>query len=676
MTASTTNQVLNTNPQGPMQQAKIKLPKPQVSSQHPFVNQYNHDNLIMYLRQRLYDGKYGRDQRLNRMVDIDKDVAGWMRLSDEDLRRMRKKHSDGTPQTTEMNLPLTYIHIDDMMTYFAQTFAPTQGMFYQTGKPNEQVDAKQIVTLMNNHAIYAGYYREVLLGIFACLKYNMGGYKVDWVKEQGPKLVRNPNGTDQLTSELRWQGNRLEAIDNYNFFYDRQVHPTKIFCDAEYAAVAKTRSYYWLQNKASQGIFYNCEEALEEYKGLTVWMYYIDPPMRAHFVGDQSGGTDWKAVLSATDPLMQGNGFELVDIYIRLNPTEWGLIPGNAQDRAQRSQYEIWRFTILNDKFIIDATYMNNIHGYLPYFMGLINDDLMTTAQKSVTEILQPLQNFASSLLNTHVKANRKNLWGMTYYDPTMVDLKNIPAGEVSGFIPVNPAAYGRDLRTMIFHDNKILDSKQTLQDLQGVMQIVDQFFPTQSMPNQIAQIDRAIDSQVAAVQQGVNRRQQKSARLLDETIFRPVRFAMYYNIIQYQPDQENMTDYYTGEQITIDLNSLRQTNLPFIIGQGLKAIDRQYVAQQMQKLIFALIQAPQTAQGVDLLGMIDYWTSMIDIDIDMTQFRLQPQQPPGAQPGQPGAPPAAANQPGAAPSGPPIQPITNPAAVTAPIYGRAAGNG
>ena len=663
MTASTSNQILASNPQGPMTQAKIKLPKPDVPPSHPFVSQANHDKLCLYIRQRLYDGKYGRDQRLNRMAEIDKDVAGWMRLNDGDLARQKKRQRDGSPQSVDVNLPLSFVHIDDMMTYFAQTFAPTQGMFYQTGKPDEQTDAKQIVTIMNNHAIYAGYYREVLLGIFSCLKYNVGGYIVNWSKESGPKLVRESDGSDRLTSELRWQGNRLEAIDNYNFFYDRQVHPTKIFCEAEYAAVAKTKSYYWLQNKASQGLYYNVDEALTEYKGLTEWLYYVDPPMQAHFAQDQSGGTDWKAILSGSDPLMQGNGFELVEMYIKLNPTEFGLAKG-----SERSRYEIWRFTLLNDKFIIDATYMNNIHGYLPFFMGLINDDLMTTATKSVAEILSPLQNFASSLLNTHVKANRKNLWGTTYYDPTMIDLKSVPGGEVSGTIPLNPAAYGKDIRTMIYHDNKVLDSKQTLQDLEGVMGLIDKFFPTQSMPSQIASIDRAIDSQVAAVQQGTNRRQQKAARLLDETIFRPIRSSMYYNIIQYQPDGQEVTDYFTGKPQVIDLESLRQTDLPFIIGQGLKAIDRQYVAQQMQKLIFALIQAPQTAQGVDLLGMIDYWTSMIDIDIDMTQFKTQPQ--PGVTPGAEGA--AGAGAPAA--GGAPITPITNPAAVTQPIYGRAAG--
>jgi hypothetical protein len=188
-------------------------------------------------------------------------------------------------------------------------------------------------------------------------------------------------------------------------------------------------------------------------------------------------------------------------------------------------------------------------------------------------------------------------------------------------------------------------------------MDIVNQFFPTQALPSQIASIDRAVSNQVAAVQHGANRRQQKTGRLLDDSLFRPMRFAMYYNILQYQPDGEELTDFYTGKQVKMDLASMRDTNLPFIIGQGLKAIDRMMSAQMMQQVIFALIQAPQAAQGIDLLAMIDYWTSMIDIEMDMKQFRLAP---PAAVPGT--DPAAAGGEAG-------IQPATAPEAVTEPIY-------
>lgn len=655
-------------------QAKIKLAKPNVHARHPFRNPESHEKLLEYLQERLELGKYGRDINMKRYTTIDKAVAGWMRLTEQDKQRQLDNEHKGTQKPTAINLPLAFVHLDDMMTYFATTFSPNRGMFYQTGKPEEQKASTQIVTLMNNHAIYAGYYRETLQTCYSLLKYNVGGFEVNWSKDQGVQVIRDDKGGVTAQTGVQWQGNKIRALDQYNFFYDPLVHPTKLHCDGEFAATVEIKSYYWLQNKASQGLFFNCDEALNNYQSLGSEnaTYYRSPPREANLESDESGGTDWKGVLTGNE-LGVSNGFELATIHIKLNPTEFDLIDGPAATKAERSRYECWRFTVLNNEWIVDATYMNNVHGFLPYFLGVLNDDIMGLAQKSTAEILNPLQTFASSLLNTHVQANRKNLWGLTVYDPTMVDLSQIPEGEVSARIPMMPAAYGRDVRTGVWTESQALDTKQTMQDLESVMSIIDRFFPTSSAPSQIASIDRAVDSQVAAVQQGVSRRQQKQARLLDDSLFRNVRFVLYYNIMQYQQDQEEVTDYYSGKQVTLNLAELKQTDLPFIIGQGLKAIDRQAAAKNLQQVIFALIQAPNAAQGIDILKLIDYWSSMIDIDIDMTQFRLAP--PQVGPDGQPIPQAADAGTAGGA-VGTGILPATAPTKLTAPIYGGAAGLG
>jgi hypothetical protein len=658
----------NTNNQANIEYTKnLKLPKPPAATfgaQHPFNNTANHELLLQYIQSRLMLSRELRDAGIKRIVNIDKKIAGWMRLSDEDQARQRAQESTGTPVATAINLPLTYIHLDDMMTYFAQTFAPNRGMFYQTGKPEEQKDSKQIVTLMNNHAIYSGMYREVLLGIYSTLKYNQGGFLVYWSKDKGLTIQTDAQGQDVAQEVTRWQGNKMEALDMYNFLPDTTVHPTKLHCDGEYVGIAKARSYFWLQKKAMAGMFFNCDAALNQTNSeANEWIYYKNPPQEANLQADNSSGSsssgqqNWRSFIMGGGQTTAAANFEVVDVYIWLNPVDFGLVPANQKDT--RNRYEIWRVTLLNNKWIIDTTYMNNIHGYLPVFCGVINDDSMGVDQKSPAEIISPLQTFASGLLNTHVQGSRKELYGLTVYDPTVVDLSKIPAGEVAARIPIKPSAYGRDLRTALWSPDSNPGTRQTMEDLKGVMDIINSFFPTQSAPSQIANIDRAIDSQVAAVQQGTNRRQQKAARLLDETIFRPVRFAMYYNIIQFQPASEDeIVDYYTGETVQLDLQSLRNTNLPFIIGQGLKAIDRQAAAKSLQQVIFALIQAPQASQGIDILGLIDYWTSMIDVDIDMTTFRLQPQAPEG---GQPEVDPA---------TGQPIQRVVNPAGVTAPLAG------
>lgn len=639
----------------PMRHAVVPLAKTLVHATHPFRHAKNHESLLEYLQARLMLGKQARDSNLDRYVDIDKVVSGWIKYDEEDSKRKDKQRSTGDPQAVKSNLPISFIHLDDMMTYFAQTFAPSRGMFYHTGKPNETDDAAQIVTLMNNHAIYAGYYREILLSLFNLLKYNVGGWVVEWEKEERPKLTRQGN-TDTLTYEVGWQGNRIEAIDVYNHLRDPSVHPTRLHCDGEFSAIARVRSHYWLQLRASQGRYFNCDNVLRENKGISNCTYYRNPPQEAQLDSDDArttGGTNWISILSDV-ALGQQSGYELVEICIRLNPTEFGLVPRDQM--AARNRYELWRFTVLNNEVVIEAQPLNNIHGYIPHMLGVLNDDLMGVAQKSTAEILDPLQQFASFLMNVHVVGTRKNLFGTTYYNPAAFDLKTIPEGEVAARIPLKPTYQGKDIRELVFHDSGTLDTKQTLQDLDGVMSLISQFYPTQSLPSQIAGIDRAVTDQVAAVQQGANRRQHKAARLLDDSVFRPMRFAMYWNIVQFQPESAEITDFYTGKPVKINLESLRNTDLPFIIGQGLKSLDRQSAASMIQSIIFALIQAPQAAEGIDLLGLIDYWTSMLDVDMDMTQFRKQveTQMATGA----------------ATAEGNPINPATNPQAITTPIYG------
>jgi hypothetical protein len=640
-----------------MHHAKVDLPKPAVHATHPFKHPENHRKLLEYLQERLTVAKSARDGEINRLTRIDKKMAGWIRLREADINRAEKSEETGEPLVTRLNLPLTFIHIDDMMTFLAETFAPSRGMFYNTGTPDEVDQAEQIVTKMNNDSLYTGMYREVLQGLFSALKYNLGGFTLGWGQDTGPTFNAASTGDDRVFDQgVKWQGNRVKACDRYNLLIDPSVHPTKLHLEGEFGGYAELKSRYWVQSRAARGQFYNCESAFRAGSTMNRTTYYRHPPTEAKLESSDGRGaaTDWVSILSAMPSTLQ-DGHELVTFFCRLNPTEFGLVP--ASDKTTRNRYELWRFTILDNEWIISVQWMDNVHNHLPIYLGLVHDDVMSVAQKSPAEILIPLQDFASFLLNTHQQATRSAIYGTTFYDPTMVKLDKIPKGETAARLPVESKAYGKDIRSFVWESRANIDTSGHIESLGAVMDIVNQFFPTQALPSQIASIDRAVSNQVAAVQHGANRRQQKTGRLLDDSLFRPMRFAMYYNILQYQPDGEELTDFYTGKQVKMDLASMRDTNLPFIIGQGLKAIDRMMSAQMMQQVIFALIQAPQAAQGIDLLAMIDYWTSMIDIEMDMKQFRLAP---PAAVPGT--DPAAAGGEAG-------IQPATAPEAVTEPIY-------
>lgn len=647
-----------------MKHAKFKLPTPAVHAKHPLRNVGNHDTLLEYLLERMRLGKDARDARLGRLGRIDREVSGWIvRTSDDEIERETAKAQNGTPVALESNLPIAFIHLDDMMTYFAQTFAPNRGMFYQLAKPDEQEIASQLVSLMNYHAVYSGYYRQLLLSLWSILKYNYGGVTLEWATEYGPKLVTDGLGNTQVESVQTFSGNRIEALDLYNTFWDPTVHPVNVHKDGEWAAKARRRSLYWLKSKCMDNLYYNCADMLEagddEFGAPGSYAtYYINPPQEARLSSRLSSGgrDDWMSILGESWVMDEGQ-FELVDITIRINPNDFGLVDGDAAARAARNQYEIWRFTILNGERIIACVHLNNVHRHIPFYFGVINDDTSGEESKSPAEVIQPLADFASFLMNIHVKACRKNVWGTTYYDPSVVDYSGVPPGEVAARVPIKAQGYGKDIRQYVYHDSKVLDTKQTLQDMQGVMTIIDQFFPTQSMPSQIAGIDRAISSQVAAVQQGSNRRQHKAARLMDDTYMRPMRAGMYYNIVQYQEDGVEVPNFY-GPPVKVDLANLRNTNLSTVIGQGLMAIDRQAAMEMVQQVIFALIQNPRASQQADIMKMLDYWVGLMDIEMNLAQFTLSAEQ--------------IAAQQGVAPAGQGsgVEPATNPGAVTEPIYG------
>lgn len=644
---------------------------------HPFKNSKTHEKLLSFLRQRLMIGKLERDRRLPRMVRVDKSYAGWLRHSREDLERDRKQEEEGIPQGIKQHLPLTWVQLDDMMTYFAQVFAPSKGMFYSQGDPKEQTVGHGIASIMNNDSIYTGAYRDILQCILSILKYNLGGLTADWDQEIGPGVTGAQEGSQYAAEQVVWRGNRFHAIDMYNAFYDPTTHPTEIHKCGEFFAEATIVPKFWIMREAQRERIFNVRKILESNASNTGLgeesEFYRFPPSEAHLSVDQSVGTsqtNWVSVLSQTPGTHRQSGYEKIDMWCYLNPYEMNLIPRNSVNKSSRNKLELWRFTIISGKYIVRIEPMRTIHGFIPAFMGLINDDVMGPSAKSPAEILKPLQDFASFNMNTHIEATRKNIWGLIVYDPSIVDLNAIPKGEVAARIPLKASGWGRNIQEGIWEHNNRLETTQTIENLQGILEMINLFFPASSMPNQVANLERAVDSQVAAVVQGSTRRMQKAAMLIDHTVFRPLRFAAYWNIVAFHDANVEITDF-RGKQVKVNLAELKETDLPFILGQGLKSIDIQAAAAKLQMIIFAIIQNPQIASTIDLLGLIDYWTSMMDVDVDMKQFRLQ-QTPQGAGAVIASGDPAAGAAADAAAGGEPVpaSPITDPMAVTGPLYG------
>lgn len=613
---------------------ELALPPSSMHAGHPLRNVRTHKRLVDFVIPRIEIAAKERDTRIERYKAVDKQIYGWIRLDDEEQRRKDKKDETGQPLAVQQHMPLSLIHLQDTIAFYAGVFAPTRGMFQHVGDANEQPLGQQLLKVMNNHAQHAGYYKELMRAVFDLHKYQAGGLIIEWDTEPGNQITRQ-NGQIAVEPVIAWEGNRLRAVDMYNAFWPNGVFITELDLKAEFFADVKLTNYFEIQKKSASGEWLNTGEILEAFVNKqrlpqstrSRSSFYVFPPAELQLASDSLSKQQgpWAFMAGAGGSDLQGgrqNGiYELMTVWVWLNPFEQSLVPRNAVNKRTRNRLELWRLEIIEGRWLVSADHMPNAHARIPLAMGTLGNDALGEWQKSTAEILRPLQDFLSFLLNTHISGVRGNIWGLTIFNPEVVDLNQLPAGEVVGRIPAKPTGQDLDLSRAIFHDSNPVDTRQTVADFERVLGIIERLFPTQSLPSQVAGIDRAVDRQVAAVIQGGNRPLQMSARFIDETMLRNMRTLLYFNIIQFQNDIE--VTGLNGEPEKVDAESLQDVKLEYLIGQGLKALDKQTVAQEFQRMLFALMQS-QAAQEVDILALIDTWSDFLDIDIDLTQFRKQ----------------------------------------------------
>jgi len=602
---------------------RIKLPK---DARPPMIiSEEMHDRLLEYLVSRVAHDKSNADIRARRYARIDKQVSTWQSLTKEDGERKNKQESTGESQAININLPIQFTHIDDLVSFFAGVYAPNSGSFYEEPNDDSTDTPKRLAAIkkMNGDAKKNKYFKELCAAIRSTLKYNIGGLSVEWKAKNA--LAENEGS------------NRLRAIDMYNFYWDPSIDdPSEIPTCAEWSAIAERMNRINLIKGEQDGTYFGTGHVLQrmERDNGNIATFYHYPPNHAGLASDgadsvQAKGqrADWKSYGAglpseemATSLL--DNSHEILTVYCWLNPQQFRLKTTEAQ--IERNTLALFRFVILDAKRVISAELVNRddenpqaeLPPVIPHFVGFLNQDDMGQAQRSIAELLAPFQSYGSFLLNAQIAGSRGSIYGIQVYDPEVIDLKEIPAGSAAARIPSKKP--GTDLRAALQTINGNPGTGVAMDDLGKLMALVDKFFPGQSMPSQIAGIDRAVQSQVAAVLQGVNRRLHMLVRIMDDDILGPTRHEQVANMIRV-----GMGDF-TG---------LTEAEIMSMIGSGLAQLNRETAAQAMQQILFAVIQNPRSAEQYDVLGLMNYWSRMLNMDVDLKQFQLQPQQP-AAQPG------------------------------------------
>ena len=603
---------------------------PAVHSTHPLKHDKNHVKLLEYVTSRLEFGRLMRDHLVSRFEEIDRDMAGFVKLDQDDTQRRRANLRGESPKPTAVKPQFALTQISRGVTFLLSVFSPEGGIFEAIAAGDEQKIANAVTEVMNQHSIHAAYFRQKAIFFLNALKYNLGGLHVEWEEEFGPRAVPQAGGTVTVepadSNTPLWMGNRIRSVDMYNVLFDPSVHPCDVHRKGEFCAEVKVVTPFQIMRMAEAGEIFNTDQFINTtvrqrpVTGQFVSYYRSTPSIR---IGPSSspvhadGSPNWLTILTAGNSTTEevGAGIELIDLYIRLLPKEFGLV--NARVKG-RDHIEIWRITIANGQHIVATEHMTNMHNWLPFLFSVPQEDGLGMESKGIGENLLPLQDFAVHLLNSFVKASRKNLYDLIIYDPSIVDLAAI-GEDIAARVPVKTTAAGKDIQKALWSPNMSVDTSKTLGEMEQVIELMEFFFPTRVV-QQVAGLERATQFQAAAVVQGSHRDLWRYAKIADDQAMQPMRQIMYSNLIQFQDVLEVMGP--DGQRIAVSPAQISNARIEFAIGEGLKSIDRMTVVANVKEVIMAIIQNQAALQEFDVPALLNWWSSLFGVQQDLSAFK------------------------------------------------------
>lgn len=579
---------------------------------HPFKNKENHKKLVQHVKQRIQLGRELQISLRERMRVVDQDMNGFVKLDEADRKRKRANNRGEERRPVNMVIPIADAKIDELLTYLMQVFWPNEGMHNAYTSYSTQAIANSFALLMNKHGEFFQHYMKIQQFFYEGLKYNFSILACDWKQKKGTKLsTDNIGGVKYNNNSVLFEGNDLFNIDPYNFWFDPSVDPIYIGEEAEFAGETKMFSAFGIIRLANEGVITNMQNAIAAGQGEQVF-YQDHPIVRYDYTTTGQGAvTDWQAWASNRGGAKM-NGHEIARGYFKIVPSDFGL--------SESKELEIWLLGLMNGTTIVIAENAEMAHKRIPYVTMVPRPDNLFMQKKSPAEDLLDLQGFASFLINLHQQSSRKSLFGITVYDSNFVDLKQ-SEGEVSAHIPTKRSVQQNG--KIDDYIKQFRDSPETgtlIDETSKVFEMLETILPTNIL-KQVTDLDRATTYQAAATVQGTNRRSLKMAKVIDDQAIKPLRFMMMYNIQELQSEVE-VIDPASGQPTKILPAKLRELDLAHAIGEGLQSIDKLMIINLLHDVINSILQSAQASEEIDIVSLLNYWTTLIGDRTDLNQFR------------------------------------------------------
>lgn len=388
-----------------------------------------------------------RKKREEEWKNSEDTYTAYMPESDTDRIRKGKRNAGETEYTT-INIPYSYAMLLTAHTYYTSVFLARDPIFQLKGRHGESQTAEMAMESLLDYQLQAGGGMPALfVWLMDIGKYSHGILGHYWDKEEFTltQMVDQPKmflgmpipGTSEKTQQSKmvtgFEGNRLYNVRPADFLSDPRV-PLFRFQEGEFCIVFDKVGWVKIAAKAASGRYYNLK-ALKEF-------------------GNQ-GESDDRLSSTGYDSNLPGSDLSFYNFEsdtpstVDLYEFHWDVIPSEL-GIGNSNRPEKWVFTIANKSVVISAQPLGLAHNKYPFDVIPFEVEGYNVFNRSMLEVLDPLNKTMEWLFNSHFYNVRAALNNMFLVDPSKVNVRDLEEPGPGKMIRLKPAAYGQDVRTML----------------------------------------------------------------------------------------------------------------------------------------------------------------------------------------------------------------------------------
>ena len=560
------------------------------------------------------------------------------------LETERRRFKEGHPELDfydDVELTLISPAVDTVQGFMVDLFLADPAVFQTASKKRaNRVAVHGLNALYAQHAKQFKWGRHFAIFFRDLPKYNIGFLECTWTIEESVSVVTdNAPGANSNQSAMEVQnvsGNEIRRIDPYNSFYDETVEPSELHSRGEYGGyvepvtmvelVRRIRNY-----KLMGGVVMNEADAFKS--GLLERRYEV-PQVSPTKVSNKDAKKGWTAFFDdpynvATKDVKYRDrkyGYELTTLYARIIPSMFGI---SVPDRHQIS---VWKLVFVNHDVLLYAEQQQNAHNFLPLIGCQAREEGLAEQTKSNAELLIPLQNLATQILDARLTSLSKNIGDKVFCMQNSVEESDLtdPAVRV---IPVKPRLGATDIRQLVqslnFQDttgstywNEINNLRQHAQEVVRL-----------NRP-QMGQFQRGNKTlgEFREVMQNANAELRVMGLLIENSAMSVLKTITKYNIFQFQ---EPTTVPTSRGEVNILPADIRKAMVDFKVADGLVTTENTMDSNVLREAIQYLSQNQEASMKYDVAEIIAGLFSHLGFNID----EYERTENPAAQSGQP--PPA-----------------------------------